>query len=120
MIVVTDPQSDSFGAALALLLPLRTDLAELIVAGGGEETSRHMPVADALEALALAVVARPGLEVRTASLEWDDFRFGSDDAGFHLEIAGRRIVEIRDLAEACRAAALEIRLAYPARLSLAG
>ncbi len=120
MIVVTDPQSDSFGAALALLLPLSTDLAELIVAGGGQETSRHLHVADALEALAVAVEARPGLEMRTASLEWDDFRFGSDEAGFHLELAGRRVVENRDLAGACRASANQIRVAYPARLSLAG
>lgn len=120
MIVVADPQSDSFGSALALLLPLRTDLAELIVAGGGEEKSRHLPVADALEALAAAVDARPGLKMRTASLEWDEFRFGSDEEGFHLEHAGRRVVESKDLAEACRASADRIRVAYPARLSLAG
>lgn len=120
MIVVTDPGSDSYGSAFALLLPLSTDLAELIVAGGSQETSRHMPVADALEALAAAVETRPDLEVRTASLEWDDFLFGSDETGFHLERAGRRIVESRNLAVACRASAGEIRNAYPERLSLAG
>lgn len=120
MIVVTDPQSDSFGAALALLLPLSTDLAELIVAGGGQETSRHLPVADALDALAVALEANPGLEMRTASLEWDDFRFGKDEAGFHLEMAGRRVVENGDLAVACRASANQIRLSYPARLRMAG
>ena len=120
MIVVTDPRSDCFGAALGLLLPLRTDLAEFIVAGGGEETSRHLPVADALEALAVALEARPGMGVRTASLEWDDFRFGRDAIGFHLDQRDRRLVEDPDLACACRAAAREIRTAYPAKLSLAG
>ncbi len=120
MIVVADPRSDCFGAALGLLLPLRTDLAELITAGGGEEASRHLPVADALEALAAAMEARPGMEVRSATLEWDDFRFGRDELGFHLEQGDRRVVEDLDLARACRASAREIRIAYPARLSLAG
>ncbi|MGU3404511.1 hypothetical protein [Methylobacterium brachiatum] len=120
MIVVTDPRADSFGAAVGILVPLRTDLAELIVAGGGEETSRHMPIADALEALALAVEARPGLEVRTVSLEWDAFRFGRDAAGFHLENGGRRVVENADLVSACRASARSIRSAYTTRLPLAG
>lgn len=120
MIVVTDPRADSFGAAVGILVPLRTDLAELIVAGGGEETSRHMPVADALEALALAVETRPGLDVRTATLEWDAFRFGRDAAGFHLERSGDRLVENADLVSACRASARSIRAAYPTSLPLAG
>jgi hypothetical protein len=120
MIVVTDPRTDSFGAAVGVLVPLRTDLAELIVAGGGEETSRHMPVADALEALAHAVEARPGLQVRTAALEWDDFRFGRDDAGYHLERGGQRLVESLDLIAACLASARSIRVAYPMKLPLAG